>query len=98
MGRQDISGRKAECVDGLGAESLAISTLNGETALMEHTSFDILTFTTHTEDFDNYFMQKLDVRSKQAPRPSQHLPKPLPALLDAIEKTGFWVSPSSGIN
>ena len=51
--------------------------------------FDVLTFTSHTEDFDTYFMHKLGARTKEAPRPSQHLPDPLPAVLDAIEQSGI---------
>lgn len=68
---------------------LGVYLKNGPTPPTPPSGFDMLKFTSHTEDFDNFFMHKLGDRERPADRPSQHLPKPLPAFLDAIERSGM---------
>jgi len=78
--REDVFGDRDEM------NWLGLYLKNGPTPPRPPVGFDILAFTSHTEEFDNYFMHKLGDRETPASRPAQHIPKPLDELIDKIEK------------
>jgi hypothetical protein len=66
---------------------LGIYLKEGPERLQPPADFQLLTFTTYTTDFDDYFLFKMGQRSKPVACPVQWMPKEMSALIAQIEKT-----------
>jgi len=80
----------AQGIFGTGDEMdwLGVYLKEGSNLLTRPQDLPTLSFTSHTKEFDDYYLYKMGQRSNPAPKPAQYIPRQISRLIDQLERTG----------